>query len=65
MSNQVKQKKIVVKKIEWLEVSSHSADCKTDQEKRKSIGHFFKDIAKMKVIAGILITLRMEEVSGA
>ena len=41
-SNQVKQKKIVVKKIEWLEVSSHLADCKTDQEKEKINWTFFQ-----------------------
>ena len=46
ISNQVKQKKIVVKKIEWLEVSSHLANCKTDQEKEKINWTFFQGYCK-------------------
>ena len=46
--NQVKQKKIVVKKIEWLEVSSHLLRWKTSLKRRKSIWQFFKKFQKWK-----------------
>ena len=50
---QVKQKKIVVKKIEWLEVSCHLANWKLNQYKTSwknwiLIGHFLRILQKWK-----------------
>ena len=61
----VKQKKIVVKKIEWLEVSFHLDEGKPEQCKENNLSGEFPRFCEKIPITGILITPRMEELSGA